>query len=908
MVPDIPDQLENQETVDGPSDGDLWFGVLGPVQVLAGGHSLPLGSPGLRGLLFLLVLGANQVVPIDRIVDGLWGERPPATARTIVHGYVSRLRRVLAEVDPGGGTATILTRTPGYELRVEESRIDLARARRLLAAARGQPAGRRAELLRSAAALWRGPLQVDPPVGSVLVEVADLRLVLTAERVEAELELGRHAELVGELRGLVRAHPFDEVLVGQLIRALHGSGLRAEALERYHEFRRGVADELGIDPGPQLRQLHGLLLRDELTPPPAPALGAPIPAQLPAAATGFTGREDELAWLNGLLPNRAGSTVAVLTGTAGVGKSALAVTWGHRVAAEFPDGLLYAALRGFDPSQPPLAVTDVLPRFLLALGVRARDLPEDHEEQIALYRSVLAARRVLIVLDGARDSEHARPLLPGGPGAVALVTSRRRLDGLVASSGARLLRVEPLPPEPAIRLVHRAAADADMRLTAEQAARLAELCGYLPLALRVIAARLAAHPVRPVADLLAELADEHTRLAALDIEYADTSVRAALDVSYRGLHPAIGGAFRTLGLVPGPSVDPYATAALCGTDVPIALRRLRALAEANLVTERDGNRFVMPDLVRLYAKELTAIELSEPDRSAAFGRLLRYYLVTADRARRCLCPPSDELDFAGRAPKTARPTLDTAEHGLAWFDAEWANLTALLRATVAEGLHRDAWRLAALAAPALTVRPDYPDWPGWARTGLAAARAGGDADGEVMLLIVLAAVLGRAQPPAWDEALAEARHALRVATERDDARLIRTALDAVAGGLLGQGRLTEALSCARESHRLSVAAADQLGRAHAALTMAEVELALDRPAEAAGHARDAAGLFAEIGDPGSELAAVLTLAELHLATGRPTLARPQAERAVRLAERLSAGPATARAGRLLTAARLGADV
>ncbi|HVV23397.1 MAG TPA: BTAD domain-containing putative transcriptional regulator, partial [Pseudonocardiaceae bacterium] len=473
---------------DGLSQVGAYFTVLGPVQVVVDDEVVPIGSPGARALLLLLVLYANQVVSIERIIDGLWGEDPPATARTIVHGYVSRLRRVL---DTADGSARLLTRSPGYELRVDEARVDLFRARRLLDASRGQPSERRADLLRSAAALWRGPVPVNPPTEAVAIELGELRLVVIEERIEADLELGRHAELIGELRILVREHPFDEVLIGQLIRALYRSGQRADALECYRTFQRRVADELGIDPGPALRELHESLLRDDPTlsqPPPAPVRPAAteppsvVPAQLPPAASAFTGREQEMAWLNRLLTNgdADATTVAVITGAAGVGKSALAVTWGHRVVDRFADGVLFARLRGFDPNQPPLSAGDVLPRFLLALGVRAADLPEEPEEQGALYRSLLAARRVLVVLDDARDSEHVRPLLPGGSGSLVVVTSRRRLDGLVARSGARLLPLGTLGAAPAARLIADAADVAGVPITGEQAAELARLCDHLP--------------------------------------------------------------------------------------------------------------------------------------------------------------------------------------------------------------------------------------------------------------------------------------------------------------------------------------------------------------------------------------------------------------------------------------------
>ncbi|HEY0806241.1 MAG TPA: BTAD domain-containing putative transcriptional regulator, partial [Pseudonocardiaceae bacterium] len=870
----------------GPSAG-LRFTVLGPVQVVVDGEPVAIGSPGARALLLLLLLHANQVVSVDRIVDGLWGQDPPASARTIVHGYVSRLRRVLASAaGPDSRSVQLLTRAPGYELRVEESRVDLFRARRLLDAARGQTSARRAELLRTAAGLWRGAVPVNPPTDSVAVELAELRLVIIAERIEADLELGRHAELVGELRNLVRAHPFDEVLVGQLIRALYRAGQRADALDTYRTFQRRVADELGIDPGPQLRELHESLLRDDptLRETPAsngrsaPAVASPVvPAQLPPAASAFTGRDAELAWLNQLADDRdtVATTVAVITGAAGVGKSALAVTWGHRTMARFPDGVLFAGLRGFQANQPPLDAADVLPRFLLALGMRAAELPEDPDEQGALYRSLLAGRRMLVVLDDARDSEHVRPLLPAGSGSLVLVTSRRRLDGLVARGGARLLPLTTLPAGPATRLISDAADMAGVPITVRQAADLAQLCDHLPLALRVVAARLAVQPGRTVASLVAELSDERTRLAALDLEDADTSVRAALDVSYRGLHPAIGGAFRMLGLVPGPTVDPYAVAALCGTDVVAARRRLRSLAEASLLGETGTQRYLMHDLVRLHAKGLAQTELTDTETAEALDRLLDYYLCACDHARRLLHPPRDDLDFRALHPRIALPTLVSAGQALDWFDAEWPNLSELLRATVSAGRHRHAWQLVLLTSHFLTTRSTYSDWSQWGLTGLASARAVGDTEGEVLMLIVLATARSRYGRAA--AALEDAQLALRLATELGDSRHIYAALGNVGGCLFEQGRHREALHCDQESYRLAVRTGDRMAQAHALNNMSQVERQIGQRDEATAHVRGAIALFDEIGDIGHRRLAVNNLIELCLDLGRldeaETLAR-----------------------------------
>jgi tetratricopeptide (TPR) repeat protein len=461
-----------------------------------------------------------------------------------------------------------------------------------------------------------------------------------------------------------------------------------------------------------------------------------------------------------------------------------------------------------------------------------------------------------------------------------VVTSRRRLDGLVARSGARLLPLSLLPADRATALIGESASEAGVGLGDGQAAELARLADHLPLALRVIAARLAVAPGR-VDQFVAELRDERTRLAALDLEHADTSVRAALDVSYRSLHPAIGSAFRMLGLTPGSTVDPYVLAALCGTSVDSADRRLRALAEANLVGEAGARRFVMHDLVRLHAKGLAETELSASATDDALGRLLRYYRATCDHARRRLHPPRDDLDFAARFPARERPSLESAEQATEWFGVEWPNLCALLHSTVAAGRHLEAWQLVLLAAHHLTTSTGYRDWCRWAQIGLASARTIGDADGEVQMLIVLSTARSRYGHGA--EALEDAQSALRIATRLGDSRHIRIALGNVASGLYGQARYREALLCDQESYRLSVESGDLIAQAHALNNMSQVERVLGRRAEAAGHVRAAVRLWAELGDTSHQLLSLNNLAELDIELDRLDEAEELAGQALRLA-------------------------
>jgi DNA-binding SARP family transcriptional activator len=668
------------------------FCLLGPVQMIVGERSVPLGGTGIRSVLAMLLLEPNQVVPLDRIVDVLWAHEPPASARTMIQGYVSRLRQRIAEAHVGG--AHILTTPPGYRLVVDESLIDVTVARSLLASARGLAARRRAELLDQANALWRGPALADLGGRVSAPELTELRLAILEARFDAQLELGRHHEIIGELTQLIDAQPFRERLVAQLMLALYRSDRRATALEAYQRFAHQAAEELGMDPGPQLRELHARVLRDDGTllepsqdPVITPKIGVLVPAQLPRAPSGFAGREEELGWLTTLLPPGETAAIGVLAGPAGVGKTALAVLWAHRVAAAFPDGQLFASMRGFDTQHAPVRAVDVLTQFLLALGVAIDDVPIELDDRAALFRSILADRRVLVVLDDARDGEQIHPLLPAGSSSFVLVTSRIRLDGLVARTGARMLSLGTLGPDAAESLIENMAGTPAHANDRELRRRLARLCGYLPLALRISAARLAGNPQWTVGDLVSELTDERSRLGALDTEESDTSVRAALDVTYRSLRAELAETVRYLGLFPGTRLGPHPVAALCGSDADAVRRRLRSLANSFVVTETSRDVFVMHDLVRLHAQELAEAELSEEDRNEAAHRLLRYYLNGAETAR--------ELLRNGEA-KSGTNGLATARDAAEWIDQEWANLLAVVES--GSDADEDVLRLARLAA------------------------------------------------------------------------------------------------------------------------------------------------------------------------------------------------------------------
>ncbi|MCE7009163.1 winged helix-turn-helix domain-containing protein [Kibdelosporangium philippinense] len=790
------------------------FGVLGPVQAVVNGEPVALGGPGVRGLLAMLLLRPNEVVPVEDILDGLWGDDPPLTARTIVQNYVSRLRRQLRLVDPTG-SVWIDTQLPGYQLIVDEDLIDVSRATWLLNRARHDHPVRRAEMLREALSLWRGPVLADVSPRINAPELEDLRFAVLEARIEADLELGRHAELIGELATFAEAYPFREQMIAHLMLALYRTGRRADALESYQRFARRAAEDLGIDPGPALRELHERVLNDDSTlllPVPAPLVppkvGVIVPAQLPPAPVGFHGRDEELVWLDQLLAEDHGAAtpIGVISGPAGIGKTALAALWGRMVDHEFPDGQLFVSLRGFHPEYAPLEPGDVLTQFLLTLGVPANEVPVDTDDRAALYRSLLAHRRVLVMLDDARDSAQVRLLLPGGSRALVLITSRVRLEGMVARSGAWLLDLEALPVPDSIRVIDTIVGAG--RIDHARLEQLATLCGGWPQALRIVGARLAARQEWVADELISEIGDQRTRLAALTAEHSDTSVRAGFDLTYRRL--AEPDSFRLLGLFPGPSISPAAMAAMQSVDVAEARRNLRVLADAFLVTETNRDVFVMHDLIRLHAKELAPVG---EERSAAYDRLVLYYLSSADATRRFFGPAAYPLG------KSDNSGFGDAAQAVAWFEREWPTLLALLDVAAPS----DAWRLARMAHDFWVVSPSRASL---VHKGLSIAVSAGDLEGEAWLRAA------RCSLEYSKETVSDAARVIEIANSLSDTRLAAVGYEALATVQNGVAGYEKALEYYGELGEPALS-----GPAHARLALLQAEMGNYGTAER--HARTA---------------------------------------------------------------------
>ena len=600
------------------------FCLLGRLVVRSDGVGLPVRHGKQRAVLAGLLLRANRAVLLDELTQILWGAQPPLSAEMTIRNYVRRLRDALGET----GRARISTVPGGYLISVAAGELDVSRFESLLrsahAAARDGSWDQAAAQARAALVLWRGEPLEDVPSDALarrdVPRLAELRLQAVETGIDADLHLGRHVDVIAELQGLVQAHPLREHLHAQLMLGLYRCGRQAEALAAYRQARLTLVEEIGAEPGTELSGLHQRILAADPAlalpgPAPAPEQGLlPVPPrELPGPARHFVGRDAELAALTALI-GRGGDTtmplgaavISVICGTAGVGKTTLAAHWAHHAAGRFPDGQLYVNLRGFDPSGTPVTPAQAIQGFLEALGVPAGQIPGSLEARAGLYRSLLAGKRMLILLDNARDVSQVRPLLPGGAGSMVLVTSRHQLTGLIAAEAAALTTLDVLTAGEAREMLRgRLGAQ---RVMAEPGAvtRLIGVSACLPLALSVVAARAAQRPWSSLAALAAELEDARGRLDGLDAGDGVTSVRAALSWSYRQLGDPAARLFRLLSVHPGPDISAAATASLASLPVAEARQALAELSQAHLVAEHSGGRFALHDLLRAYTTELAA--------------------------------------------------------------------------------------------------------------------------------------------------------------------------------------------------------------------------------------------------------------------------------------------------------------
>jgi DNA-binding SARP family transcriptional activator len=760
------------------------FGVLGPVEVWLDDGPADAGHARQRAVLAVLLLDLGRAVPTGVLIDRVWGEDPPSSVRNVLYGYLARLRALIAGGQDQG--VTLSRRPGGYLLQAGPDQVDVARFRRLVADAAAAEDDGRAGALGEALALWRGTALA----GLDSRWLNATRVTLELERVAAVLDLneirlrhGEHGTLARELAAQAVQSPADERLIGQLVLALHRCGRQAEALRWFEQTRRYLADELGADPGPALQALHQQILRAdpaltdvrapagqpaalEVGIDPASAQTALVPRELPADVAAFAGRAAELAELDRLLAardagadTRAGTdqasaamkapgsgaaagrapvaVISAVSGTAGVGKTALAVHWAHRAAGRFPDGQLYVNLRGYDPDRP-VPAADALAGFLRALGVPGQDIPPGQDERAARYRSLLASQRMLVVLDNARQAEQVRPLLPGTPGCAVLVTSRDALAGLVARDGAARLDLDLLPLADAVALLTELIGQ-QARADPTTAAELARRCARLPLALRVAAELAAARPQVPLSDLVTDLAGEQRRLDLLDAAGDPrAAVRVVFSWSYQQLSDQAARMFRLLGLHPGPDTSAPAAASLAAIAEADARRLLRELARAHLIAEHVPGRYAVHDLLRAYATDQARGIDTEAERHEAIARVLDHYLHTAACAALLLDPAQEPVSLGAPRPAAAPGQPADRRQALAWFEAEHQVLLAAVSLAAGSGFDTHAWQVPWALAPFLQPRGHWQEAAAIQRTALAAATRQGDTAGQAVSARLLA--------------------------------------------------------------------------------------------------------------------------------------------------------------------------
>lgn len=876
--------------------------LLGPIEWVVDGRQLPIGHPRQRSVLAVLALDAGSTVPIDALIDRVWGTEPPNRARNVVASYVARLR---ASVPADTGKLT--WHRGGYRLQTASEHIDLWRFRWLAersAASTGDPRG---EMLDRALALWRGTA-FGGTHSLWLANAADVldseRLAAQLARAELSLAQGRHEELAGSLPALAACHPLNERIVAQLMIALYRCGRVAEALTSYAQLCLRLREDLGVDPGPALRELHRQVLHAD------PALGQvpvadlaslstrttctvagrdgerclTVPRQLPAGPAHFTGRA------TGLRALQRGERIITIVGPPGIGKSALALHWAHSVAASFPDGQMFVNLRGFDPHHPPLRPDQALLRLLRGLGEPTETISDDIDEQAARYRSLLATRRVLVVLDNAADSTQVRDLLPGRGESQVVITSRLRLHGLATGAAGTDITLSGLGPAESSALLARVVGRRRVAAEPAAAADVSELCGGLPLALRIAANYLAARPELALAEYAATLADRHQRLDALAAPDG-VSVRAVFALSVDSLDEASARALRLCALTPGPTFSEAAVAALLDTDLPATAAVLDRLRGQHLLEPAGPGRYQLHDLMRAYAAERA--EATEPTMSlaAATRRLRLWYLAGAVNAHRLLAPGryQDRLLITGiDLPKPPDGLVDHAS-ALHWCDAHASELLATVRQSELAGDDELTWRLSLALGEFFELRRPGNDCATTFETGLAAARRCANAGAQGCLLAGLGLV--HYYPRRFAQAMELFASAWAVWQGDDWGSGL--ALNCIGNVFMETRQLPEALRHYHRALRLLDRPATVRDAGAVLNNLAEAHCLLGRFEEAFEYARRSLDIAAAVGSRRIEVFSCCHAGQALDALGRPVQARAHLVRALHLARGLESRHLTA---------------
>ncbi|MFD4208698.1 BTAD domain-containing putative transcriptional regulator [Micromonospora tulbaghiae] len=842
------------------------FRVLGDLDVRIDGRAVRIGHARQQCVLAALLVEPNRVVATGQLISRVWGDEVPDGAAATLRGYLSRLRQALACADE----VRIVRRHPGYLLAVDPDRVDLHRFRELTEQARRAGDDATAiSCLERALGLWRGEAfhgLTTPWLVAYRQTLDRQRLAAALDRNDIALRRGRHARLLPDVLALSSRYPWDERLAAQAMLALYRCGRQADALEHFHRMRRRLAAEIGTDPSPPLAQLYQQILTADaaIAPPQFPEEGAPaatatgpspggardagtVPRQLPASPGVFAGRTAQLARLDEQLadvgrPNGTGSPVVIssIGGGGGVGKTWLALRWAHTNADRFPDGQLYVNLRGFDPTADPVAWPTAVRGFLEALGVEPARVPADPEAQASLYRTLVAGRRLLVVLDDARDAATVMPLLPGTPTSAVLVTSRRQLAGLVVTHGARPLPLDVLPDDEARELIVRQVGAARVAEQPDAVAGIVRFCGGLPLALGIVAARAALHPDLPLSSVAAELTTAASPLDALAGDEVTTNLRVVLSRSLAALTPAAAEVFTLLGLAPGPDIGRAAAAGLTAR-TPDELRPpLRELVDAHLVQEHVAGRYRMHDLVRTFAVERAAGD--ESGSRLALRRLVDHHLHTAHAAALLLSPQRDPLTLAPAAPGVTAERLDDLAAALAWFTREHQVLLAIIEYAAGNGLDAAAGQLSWTLATYFDRQGHWHDWAAVARRAVEATGRSGDR-------------------PAQAQA-----HRL------------------LAGACSNLGRYAEAQRNLLAALDLFAALGDDEGRAHTHFDLSMLHDRQRQPREALPHARRSLALYERVGSPLKQAVALNAIGWYHSQLGEHHDAIVYCRRALALSE------------------------
>ncbi|MEV0588738.1 BTAD domain-containing putative transcriptional regulator [Nonomuraea sp. NPDC050310] len=803
------------------------FRLLGPVEVWDGDRRVAVGGPKPRALLAALLVRSGRVVSADHLVDLIWGENSPDTSRGLIQTYVSSLRSKLR-------STVIETRPPGYLLRLDGDFLDVQQFEHLVAegrlAAREERHRDAQRALRAAEALWRGPALGG--IGEVMAAEAarldELRLVTVEERIASELSLDRHSDLIPELTALVTAHPTRERFRGQLMTALYRLGRSADALAVFDTGRAALVEELGIDPGPELRSLQEAILREDpsLSGTAPPYQKRLLPALLPPNVPDFTGRTGLLRELTARLgARRTAPPTLVISGKAGVGKSSLALYLAHRVTGHFADGQLFANLRG--TSDTPATGQEVLGRFLRALGVAPEAQPESPEERADLYRSLLAQRQVLVVLDDARNEQQVRPLLPSGAECAVVITSRGRLAGL---AGAQLTDLDVLEVEAALALLRSVAGSERVEAEPEAAREILRLCGRLPLAVRTVGARLASRRHWSLATMATRLTDERRRLD--ELVAGDIEVRSSVSLSYRMLDEQSRTAFRRLGLLGVPDFAPWIIAPLLDVSIDEADDIAERLVDAQLLdfamTDATGHpRYRLHDLLRVFAAECAEAHDPAEERAAALSRTLGSWAWLVNMIDSYL--PSGEVmlrtEYTSAWPVDDRVAKRVASHPQAWLETETPALIVGVARAASLGADAAACELAAvLSFSHVFLANRLTEWASSTDAALNAARRAGNRIGEADLLSGIGQIdyiLDR-----FDQVHEHLNQALPLYAEAGDTRGEAVVLAGLGAACREQCRLREGLGYLTRSTAIFAELGDDIAIGATARTAAAIHLEL----------------------------------------------------------------------------------